>query len=259
MSRKISKTSFKKGVISILNRLSTETVNWILIIGLILFVIELLFFRGGLIITAALLLSLAVYGHRNRDQSWGKSVFWIGMIGLLITILNMLAVRFLILVFIVLYVIDYMKDKNNTFILPDRAEIKPVVSDEVLVELHPLFHSVLRGKQKTPSSAYEWRDINIFSGIGDKTIDLSLSIIEEDTSVIAFRHGIGNVVIYIPYDVEFSIHHSAIFGRAYILNKQHEQLINQQVLYQTENYTTAKTRVKIITSIFSGNIEVKRI
>lgn len=218
-----------------------------------------MFFRGGLIITAVLLGFATYYGHRNRTQNWGVILFWIGVVGLALTILNMLAVRFLVLVFVVLFIIDYAKNKNRTYVIPKQIRGEAVIEDEILVEIHPMFHFLLRGKQSTSQSAYEWRDINIFSGIGDKTIDLSHSITTDDTSIISVRHGIGNIIIYIPYDTEFMIHHSAIFGRAYILNKRHEQLINQQLSYQTENYNHAQTRVKIVTSVFSGNIEVKRI
>lgn len=247
-----------KGVISIFNRLSTQTVNWILIIGLTLFVLEILFFRGGLIVTA-IVFGVAIYvGHKNYSQSWGKFTFWGGIIGLLVTILNMLAVRFIIVVFILLFVLDYWKNKNTTYIIPEHRLNRPA-QDEVLVHIHPLFKALLHGKQSTPEEAYEWRDINIFSGIGDKVIDLSQTIIPDDTAVVTIRHGIGNITIYIPYDTEFMIHHSAIFGRAYIVNKPHEQLLNQQLSYQTENYATAKTRVKIVTSMISGNVEVKRI
>lgn len=131
----------------------------------------------------------------------------------------MLAVRFLVVVFIVLFLLDYSKNKNSTYLLPAHSQEAPIDQDEVLVGLHPLFKSILHGKQTTDSSAYEWRDIHIFSGIGDKVIDLSNTILTDDTAVISIRHGIGNIVIYIPYDTEFMIHHSAVFGRAYILNK----------------------------------------
>lgn len=221
--------------------------------------LEILFFRGGLIITAILLGFATFFGYRHRTKTWGKVVFWIGVIGIIITVLNMLAVRFLILVFIILFLLDYSRNKNQTYIIPKQSMEESPEQDGVLVDIHPIFKSMMRGKQETPKSAYEWRDINIFSGIGDKVIDLSQSISVDDTTIISIRHGIGNIIIYIPYDTEFMIHHSAVFGRAYILNKRHEHLLNQQLSYQTENYPHSQTRIKIVTSVFSGNVEVKRI
>ncbi len=242
-----------------LNRLSTQTVNWILIIGIILFVIEIIFFRGGLIATAVFLGAAAFVGWKNQETSWGKVVFWIGVIGLIITFLNMMAVRFLVVVFIILFLIDYSKTKNKHYLQPKHSKDVVIEQDEPLVKLHPLFRQILYGNEETEPNAYEWRDINIQGGIGDRVIDLSNAVSLDDTAIISIRHGIGNITIYIPYDTDFMIHHSAIFGRAYILNKQHEQLLNQQLSYQTENYPYAKTRVKIVTSLISGNIEVKRI
>src|SRR5699024_4890843 len=106
---------------------------------------------------------------------------------------------------------------------------------------------------------YAERYINIFGGIGERNIYLSNAILEDDTVVISIRHGVGNITIYIPYDSEFSIIHRAVFGRAYILQVQQAELFNQQLNYQTIYYAKRKTRVKIVTSLISGNIEVKRI
>lgn len=249
----------EKGVISILNRLSTQTINWILVIGIILFTIEIIFFRGGLIATAVLLGAAVYIGWKHQRDTWGKVVFWIGLIGLLITFLNMLAVRFIVIIFIILYLLDYSKTKNKRYLQPEQSIDPVIVQDEPLVKMHPLFTQMLYGDQKAESNAFEWRDINIHGGIGDRVIDLSNAVTLDDTAIISIRHGIGNITIYIPYDTDFMIHHSAVFGRAYILNKQHEQLLNQQLSYQTEYYPNAMTRVKIVTTLISGNIEVKRI
>jgi len=77
--------------------------------------------------------------------------------------------------------------------------------------------------------------------------------------VISIRHIMGKIEIYVPYEVEVSIHHSSVFGRAHIFSQHHWELMNKSLFYQTENYDTSYPRVKIITSIFSGDIEVKRI
>lgn len=211
-------------------------------------------------IATAVILGVAAYiGWKNKQESWGKVLFWIGIIGLIITFLNMLAVRFIVIVFIILYLLDYSKTKNKRYLQPEQAKDSVIFQETPLVKLHPLFGQILYGDEKTESNAYEWRDINIHGGIGDRVVDLSNAVTLDDTAIISIRHGIGNITIYVPFDTDFMIHHSAVFGRAYILNKQHEQLLNQQLSYQTENYPYAETRVKIVTSLISGNIEVKRI
>lgn len=239
-------------------RISTETINWVLIIGLILFIIELAFFRGGLIITAVLMCVIVYWGWKRYVTTLGKVLFWTGSISIAIIFLNMIAVRLLILICITLFVMDYYKTKRTVYLKPQHQE-DIIYPEESVVRMKPMFKQFFYGSQHTKDMAYEWRDINIHGGIGDRNIDLSNAVIQEDTAIISIRHGIGNITIYIPYDTEFSIHHSAIFGRAYILQQQHFEVINQQLSYKTSHYNTSKTRVKIITSLISGNIEVKRI
>lgn len=240
-------------------RISTNTMNWILIIGIILFIIEFTFFKGGLIITAVVMGCICFVGWKNYTLTWGKIAFWFGLIVLIVSILNMNAVRFVVIVFIILFLIDYSKTKNKIYLQPGYGKEDIVTPEEPLVRMNSFFKQTLYGNQETEHHAYEWQDMNIQGGIGDRVIDLSNAVIPNDVAVISIRHGIGNITVYIPYDVEFMMHHSAVFGRAYILHRKHEQLFNQHISYKTGNYDTTTTKVKLITTLVSGNIEVKRI
>ncbi|MFD2045104.1 cell wall-active antibiotics response protein LiaF [Ornithinibacillus salinisoli] len=241
-------------------RLNTETLNWILIIGVILFIAEIVFFNGGLIISALFSGLFIYFGWKNFVRLWGKILFWIGLISLVLSILNMLAVRFLVIVAIVLFIMNYVKKTQEAEkISPDLITHQEVIVDPMVIK-QPLFHHKIFDDQQTDQTAYQWRDINIHGGFGDRIIDLSNTVLPNDTAVVSIRHFVGNVEIYVPYEVEVSIHHSSIFGRAHILGKHHLKIMNESLIYQTEKYdTTSLPRVKIITSIVSGDIEVKRI
>lgn len=244
-----------------IRRISTNTLNWIVIIGVILFIIEIAFFHGRVLWAAAFFGFLFYIGRKTYTELWGKVFFWIGLIGLIISILNMIAVRFLIIVFIVLLLIDYTRSKREI------DQIRPVIyidtdggkQEEPLIKTAPFFKQLFYGHQQTKDQAYEWHDINIHGGIGDRIINLNNTVLPKDTAVISIRHLVGNIIIYVPYEVEFMIHHSAVFGRAYILNEHTEHLMNHVLSYKTEKYDVSVPRVKIITSIISGNVEVKRI
>lgn len=241
-----------------LHRLSTDTLNWIIIAGVILFIIEIAFFHGGMIFTAVITGFLIYLGRKNYSHLWGKVFFWIGVIGFVLSVLNMMAVRFWVIVGIILFVIDYAKSNKGL------KQIQPVIdvninkNRESIVRTKPLFNYKLYGSQSTKNNVYEWNDINIHGGIGDREIDLTLTVLPHDTAVISIRHLIGNIIICVPYDVEISIHHSSVFGRAHILGKHHLNMMNQTLSYETEHYAETYQRVKIITSIFSGDIEVRR-
>lgn len=238
-------------------RLSTDTLNWILIIGVVLFIIEIAFFGGGMIISA-LFCGLFIYvGWKRFYRLWGKIFFWIGVIGLAFAVFNMVAVRFLIIVFIILFIVNYSKSKKEAERIQPEITADPV--QENIIKTKPMFDHQIFGDQQTEDQAYPWSDINIHGAFGDRIIDLSNTVLPDDTAIISIRHIIGNIVIYVPYEVEVSIHHSSVFGRADIFGTHHLKLMNQSVLYRTENYDSNYPRVKIVTSLLSGDIEVKRI
>ncbi|MFC2949218.1 cell wall-active antibiotics response protein LiaF [Virgibacillus sediminis] len=240
-------------------RFQTDTFNWILIIGAVLFVFEIIFSFGGTLIPAILSGLFMYLGWKNFSALWGKIVFWIFLISLVLSILNLLAVRFLIVAAIVLFILNYRKKTKEKDalepILPGMDEQRA----EPVVKVDPLFDHKIFDDQRTEDTAYQWRDINIHGVFGNRMIDLSNTVLPSDTAVISIRHVMGNIEIYVPYEVEVSVHHSSVFGRAHILGEHHWKLMNQSLFYQTENYDKAGPRVKIITSLFSGDLEVRRI
>ncbi|MDO6449170.1 cell wall-active antibiotics response protein LiaF [Oceanobacillus profundus] len=239
-------------------RLTTDYFNWILIIGVILLIFEIAFFFGGSIIPALFSALFMYIGWKNFHKLWGKIVFWIALVSMVFSVLNLLAVRFLIIAAIIIFIINYSKSKSEATqfdpILPDDEK-----NHESILKVNPLFDHKLFDDQITEDVAYQWKDVNIHGAFGDRIIDLSNTVLPNDTAVISIRHVIGNIEIYVPYEVEVSIHHSSVFGKAHILGKHHLKLMNKSIHYQTANYDTAYPRVKIITSLFSGDIEVKRI
>lgn len=239
------------------HQLTTKTFNWILIIGVILFIFEIIIFHGGNIFNAVFSAIVMYIGWKNFNKLWGKIVFWIFLINLVIAFFNLLAVRFLIAAILVLFVLDYAKkNKETDFLTPS---LPGEINQGKVVKIEPLFDHTMFGDQKTKDSAYSWKDINIHGGFGNRIIDLSNTVLPNDTAIISIRHIMGKIEIYVPYEVEVSIHHSSVFGRATIFEERHMNLMNKSLLYQTENYDTTYPRIKIVTSILSGDIEVIRI
>ncbi|MCA1012689.1 cell wall-active antibiotics response protein LiaF [Halobacillus halophilus] len=236
-------------------RLSTDAINTLLIIGVVLLVIEVVFFNGGLVFSV-LFSSLLIYiGWKKYDVFWRKVIFWIGAVSLVLTVLSMIAVRFLILAALLLFIHNYYKSKKE----PEQLQPEIIDTDEEIPYNEPLLAQKFFGDQSTPHQSYKWQDVNIHGGFGDRIIDLSQTVLPHDEAVISIRHLAGNIFIYVPYEVEVSIQHSAVIGRAAIFQYKKTKVLNQYVSFRTSDYVTAKPRVKIITSIFSGDLEVKRI
>jgi lia operon protein LiaF len=158
--------------------LSTDIVNKILIIGVLLVIIEIAFFNGGLIFSVFFSGLLIYIGWKKYPRLWAKIFFWMGAISLVITILNMMAVRFILVAGIVLFFINYYRSKK------DRERITPQffpeaesMDQEPLMKVDPLFRLQFFGDQKTSESVYQWRDINIHGGYGNRMIDLSNTVL----------------------------------------------------------------------------------
>lgn len=240
-------------------RLSTETINMIIIIGVLLLVLEVSFFSNGFIFSALFSGFFIYIGWKKFNQLWGKVFFWIGIISLVISILNMMAIRFVIVVCLILAIVHYSRSQQKDKYIKPTVYIQEDEHVEPLIEIKPIFSQKMFGDQKTANTAYQWTDINIHGGFGNRTIDLTNTVLPNDTAVISIRHVFGNIEVLVPYEVEVSIYHSSMFGKATIFGNYYPNLFNKTLSYQTPNYSSKQPRVKIITSLFSGDIEVKRI
>ncbi|QAS53180.1 cell wall-active antibiotics response protein LiaF [Halobacillus litoralis] len=238
-----------------LKRLTTDTINTILIIGVILLVVEIVFFNGGLVFSLLFSGILMYIGWKNYAPLWRKVLFWVGLISLVFTIFSMIAVRFLLVAIIFLFVRNYFKSREK----PEHITPEILDKHQEMPHHEPLLSQKIFGDQMTPDHSYEWQDINIHGGFGDRVVDLSQTVLPHDEAVISIRHLVGNLTIYIPYEVEVSIHHSALIGRASIFQYRKNKVLNQVLSYQTQDYRHVKPKVKIITSMVSGDLEVKRV
>lgn len=151
--------------------------------------------------------------------------------------------------------------KNNEDIIKPIIKDKEtaIQTDEIKIKKKPLFTNSLFSRNTTPDHVYEWDDINIQGGITNTTVDLSYTVLPEGETVIMIRNIVGDVKVYIPYDMDVSIHHSSLFGSYQIFGEAEENIWNQNISIRTAGYDQAETRVKIFTSLITGSLEVKRI
>lgn len=244
-------------------QLKTDYISWILLIGIILLFLEISFFDGGLLFSLAITIGLTYFGRKSYSRKRGRIMFWIGLFATTVTVLNMMVFKFFLLTILVYVIFSlYQSKKNPEVIKPVLMEVGDLqeqpLKEHVIKKGH-LFQNQLFGRQKTPDYIYEWNDINIQGGIGDTIVDLSNTILPKGEAVISIRSFIGNIQILVPYDIEVSIHHSVAAGRADIFYHQEKLVFNQILSYQTADYQNAGQKVKIITSLITGDIEVKRI
>lgn len=104
--------------------------------------------------------------------------------------------------------------------------------------------------------SFELEDMNIWHGIGDVKIDLSKAMIPEGETELVISGWVGDIDIYIPYDIDVSVEATVTFGELEILNRR-QGGIRRQLSVATKEYPESKRRVKIILSLFLGDIDVR--
>ncbi|MBC1520630.1 cell wall-active antibiotics response protein LiaF [Listeria aquatica] len=114
------------------------------------------------------------------------------------------------------------------------------------------------GNQRVLDVVYEWEDINIQTGIGDTIIDLGNTVLPTGESVIMIRSISGKIRLLVPFDLGICLEHSAIFGKLQY-DKKTTSVQNDSIKLYSDNYETAARKVKIVTSVVLGDLEVIRL
>ena len=241
-----------------LKKLKKDFISWVLLIGIILFIAEILFLHGGAIFFLLIAIGCIYIGRQRMPRLTGTVLFWFGLISIIILVVNMVSFRFLLFMSLLYIIVQFIESKQTP------AYIKPTIHmagepEKRLFHREPLLKNLWFGSQKTPESVYEWNDVNIQAGVGDTVIDLSYTVLPKGESVIVVRNFIGNVQILIPYELEVSIHHSVVIGSVSIFQHSEKKVLNETMRFQTEGYEEATQKVKIVTSMVAGSLEVKRI
>ncbi len=237
-----------------------DYIGWMVIIGVIILVMEILFFNSGLIFSLFISGGMIYLGRKRAGKKMGKILFIGGIIFFALSLFNMMTFKFLLVAILLHFFIQFLNAKKNPKkISPEIISSEPSPQEEAMIRTEPLFENIVLGQQKTPTGAYEWNDVNIQAGIGDTIIDLSFTMLPKGETVIFIRNLIGNIQILVPYDIDVSIQHSCIVGSSTVFEVHDSKLFNRILHLKTPGYETAEHKVKIFTSLVVGNLEVSRI
>lgn len=261
----ISKEKGRKGLVTLklLKRTYTKTelVGLVAIVFGVGLCLDVLFgnFHFFSIIFPALLLFIGQRQRKKRKTVAGNILLLMGVLILAGTLLTSIAFQLAMITLMIyygyhLYKSPSRKKKVDVKIEPSSAEDEP----REFVQVEPFFKNMLVGEIRNMDGVYELDDIDIQYGFGDVHIDLSYTMIPEGETVILIRGMVGSVHLYVPYDVELSIHTSALFGKVSLLDKS-SSVFNTTQKFQTKEYKTATRKIKIVTSLLIGDIEVRNV
>jgi lia operon protein LiaF len=237
-----------------------DYLGWMFIIGVIILAMEILFFNSGLIFSLFISGGMIYLGRKRTGKKMGKILFIGGIIFFVLSIVNMITFKFLLIAILLHFFIQFLNAKKHPKkITPEIISTEPTPQEETMIRTEPMFENIFLGQQKTPLGAYEWKDVNIQAGIGDTIIDLSFTMLPKGETVIFIRNLIGNIQILVPYDIDVSIQHSCILGSSTVFEHHDAKLFNRVLHLKTPGYETTEHKVKIFTSLIVGDLEVSRI
>ena len=129
-----------------------DYIGWLAMIGALVLGLEILFFNRGLIFSLIFSCGLMYLGRKKAGKKRGRVLFIAGVFFFIISIINMMTFKFLLLAFLLHFFIQFMTSKKNPKkIQLEVAEHKQDPFEETMYKSKPLFENIFLGQQKNPS------------------------------------------------------------------------------------------------------------
>ncbi|SDC01276.1 lia operon protein LiaF [Terribacillus halophilus] len=234
-----------------------DTIRWLLIAAAVVFLAELVLSGTGVLIGIGMGILFIYIGKRQLSGRKGTILFCLGIFIVGMSLLQSLAFYLVLTAGIIYYFskIHDTTDKPQAY----QPSFDQTTSGEQVFEQKSLFKNSWFGAQSAGSTVYEWQDTNIQSFIGDTVIDLNYTVLPKEEAVLMVRKVLGNVRIIVPYDIEVDVHHSVVYGSIAIFEHREQNSWNKVIHMRTKGYQQSTQRIKIVTSIVAGKLEVVRV
>jgi lia operon protein LiaF len=135
-------------------------------------------------------------------------------------------------------------------------EQEPMQEKERLRWSMPSFGGSPVGNLRLLNRQFHLDGLTASYGICDVKIDLSKAIIPEGETTLVISSLIGDVDIYVPYDLDVSVSTSVTAGSLEVLGLE-QNGINNRMNVTSPGYETAARKVKISISILLGDVDVR--
>lgn len=132
-----------------------------------------------------------------------------------------------------------------------------VYKEDINVRGIPYQNSLL-GDFRLINHQFDLKDLNLSHLIGDVKIDLSKAIVPGGENAIVISGLIGDVDIYVPYDLEVSVTTTNLFGKTKVFHYE-QSGFNRQASIATNGYEGADAKVKIAITTLIGDIDVRHL
>lgn len=188
---------------------------------------------GFFTVTGALIIWLALYKLQSSQRKGGLILLVIGA-------LMLFSQQLPILIAILLLSLGYFYLKSNR-----------LHKDQNYVQKHNVLESI-----RWDNDPWELKSMSSWSIIGEIKLDFSLAMMEKQEVTIILQGIVGDIDIIVPEDLPISVSSSILIGQAAV-NKQQEKGVMNKIEWQSANYETSETKVKILVSYIVGDMDIK--
>ena len=240
-------------------KMKSEAISRILVFTVLLLLIEITFFNGGLLISIGAAALCIYFGVKRLHKKSGVPFLLLGLLIGISTILNMFTFKLILLIMLGLFINKFWQTKKRPATFEPESAEQRNGNPEQIQRKSLFFKNSFSGNDQSTRQVYEWEDINIQSGFGDIVIDLSNTVLPSGENFISVRNIAGTIRVLVPYEMEVMVLHSVIYGSVSILDNQDQRAFNETVQYHTALYDESSHKIKILTATVAGKLEVKRI
>ncbi len=143
---------------------------------------------------------------------------------------------------------DYSEQKEHTFGKDEQAE------KDANRKVHQV--SSVLGDFVLLNHRFELHNMRVNNGLGDVKIDLSKAIIPPGETTLEINGWLGDIQVYVPYDLEVSVQASVLMGELNILEYQQDGF-SRRISTKSSGYEHTSKRVNLTLSLILGEIDVR--
>lgn len=238
--------------------------RWLIILLGILGIVMVYEILSNPFSTVMLIIGILVLLFRNRVEEENQNTVLVFGIGALVLALFSSRVVLLFLVVVLMLFIGEFPDlfktvreaitkkkkskKNNEFVM---VQFSDTEQDSAEVVRNRWFGDHI----DTTEDIYSWEDLNYTKFVGDSIFDLGNTILPKEKNIIMIRKGFGDTKILVPEGIGVSLDISMLLGELKI-NQEEIVLKNETFKWHSEQYTKSNRKIKLITNVLVGEVEV---
>ena len=100
------------------------------------------------------------------------------------------------------------------------------------------------------------RSMSVWNFIGEMRFDMSLAMMEGKEATLVLQGCIGNLDIVVPDEMGLYVEGTVYVGQLGIAGTKREGVVNR-LTWQSPNFATADTKVKLIITYYVGDVNIK--